>query len=391
MTDYEKYVIARWAYSIGKEFISDVEYNALHNVMLKSPVGHRLAQQSWSKDYCPVSLLKKYGYLDWIYDIIPNGDKSESIPSITSIYQAEEVLKQFNTDIFISTKEDGFNGQCHYCEGKRTIINSRGRSADALTYWNFIDKLPIAIPLKDYTRIYGEIVLTNEGFELLSKATGARSQRSSVSTALANPKYTKYLEYHAFYIENKNTKFRTMEEMYKTLQSFGFKTPQYIIVPNGSNVLEAFKEFSKIRYTLNHLTDGGVIQSNQFPYDNKYAFRIFEWKEPYYKSYIKSYEYSRATHNYGIKLAIYPIHVGVNNGNIQRLLDIDNLNRIIKYRLFPDSPVVFTLTSHADPNIDLELTRLLQEEVTDIDAYKYQIEQEEETILNYERMLNTYG
>ncbi len=375
MTDTEKYVIARWAYSIGKDFITDAEYNLLHQKMLLSPAYKSLAQKSWSDDVCPVELLKKYNLEDWINCVIPTGDKSSSIESINSVSVADKVLKNYS-EIFLSTKDDGFNVQTHYIDGRRIIANSRGRATDAVSYSNLTTYLPSHIPIKGYTRIYGELVLPDDGFEYIKSVTESKTQRASVSTALSRKEYAKYLEYHVFWIENKNLKFDTMVDVYETAKSWGFKTPIYKVLTNSNNYLYEIENFSKLKGCVCYPTDGCVIQSNHLPSEDKYALRIFDWKEPYYKSFILGYQYSHAIHNFGIKLVIYPITT--DDGKKQSLLDIDNLARILDNKLNVGTPVVFKMTSHAVANIDLTLTRELRESITSNEEYCENIKRDEE-------------
>ena len=58
MTDIVKYIIARWAYSVGQPIMSDAEYTILDRSMKARFPKNPYCQRSWSSDPCPVAMLK---------------------------------------------------------------------------------------------------------------------------------------------------------------------------------------------------------------------------------------------------------------------------------------------------------------------------------------------
>ena len=83
MTLLEKYIIARWCYAIGEDFISDMEYRGIEDILKKEEPENEYINRSWSDDPCPVELLRKYNMLHLIRNV-EFIHKSESIPSINS-------------------------------------------------------------------------------------------------------------------------------------------------------------------------------------------------------------------------------------------------------------------------------------------------------------------
>ena len=83
MNNLEKFIIARWMYSIGEPIMEDAEYTILHSEVAKEYPDSPYLRRSWSSDPCPIQLLRDNGYSDAIRDITLS-DKTESIPSVNS-------------------------------------------------------------------------------------------------------------------------------------------------------------------------------------------------------------------------------------------------------------------------------------------------------------------
>lgn len=355
MNDFDKYVLSRWAYSIGKEFISDHEWSLLHQRFLQDPAARDFASRSWSLDTCPYELLKKYNLTDWMKDVVINTNKSESIPSVTTMTEASNIASTM-TNAFCSVKADGFNVQADYLDGRLICVLTRGRSSDAVDASALQPVLPQTIPIKGKVRVYGEAVVPNELFSKIQRLYSNVSQRSSVATALSKPELAKEMKVMTFYMDSDSIQFQTMEEMMDTLYRCKFDTVTFLTT--DFNVMESVKKLSDIKDTLDYITDGCVVRPNQLPSESKYAFRIYNWAEPYYKSFVTGYQYSNAPLYFGVQLQIFPIKTAI--GSRQSVLDIDNIERILSNNLYKDSPVAFVMRSHAIADIDLDMTRQLQ-------------------------------
>ena len=91
MSDLDKYILARWCYSIGKPIISDAEYNQLHRTISTLYPDNPYVNRSWSSDPCPKDLLIANGMSQYIFDVVLT-DKTVSIPSLNSYLELENVL-----------------------------------------------------------------------------------------------------------------------------------------------------------------------------------------------------------------------------------------------------------------------------------------------------------
>lgn len=374
MTDFDKYVIARWAYSIGEEFIPDYEWQMLHEKFLKDDKHKEFASTSWSHDTCPTELLREYNLTDLIRHITINQDKSESIPSINTMLEASTICNNYNEPVILSVKADGWNIQVDYYEGALIQARTRGRSSDAIQAYNIEPYLPQRIPLKGKVRVFGEGVCPNELFSLMKKQQGVVSQRNCVSTALANPIYTPMLELRTFDLEVSDKEFDTQLDKLNALKECGFLTVDYDV--SYSDHLMNVKRLSELKSQLNYITDGCVIRPLKMPSQKKYALRIYDWAEPYYVSYIQGYTSKYAPLYISLQLKIFPIKT--DRGSTQRIIDIDNLDRILSNNLMKGSPIAFTMKSHAIADIDINMTRLLQEKYKDrYEIFHNKIEKEE--------------
>lgn len=361
MTDFDRYVIARWSYSIGVSFIPDHEWQLLHEKFLADKEHCDFAKTSWSHDTCPTELLRKYNLTDLIKHVTINQDKSESIPSINTLIEASNICNNFIEPVVLSVKADGWNIQVDYYDGKLLQAKTRGRSSDAMQPHNIEPYLPQTIPVKNKVRVFGECVCPNKLFSLMKKEQGIVSQRNCVSTALANSKYTHMLEFRTFDVDILDNEFPTQLDKLLTLKDWGFLTVDYDV--SYSDHLFHVSKLAELKAQLSYITDGCVIRPLKMPSQKKYALRIYDWAEPYYVSYVTGYTTSYAPLYISLQLQIYPIKT--DRGSTQKVIDIDNLDRILTNNLLKGSPVAFTMKSHAIADIDTNLTRLLQERYKD--------------------------
>jgi len=385
LTDRQRYIVARWSYSIGKPIIEDdAEYNLLHNKMLKDPILSSFTNTSWSNDVCPVKLLNDIGRNDLIYHVLPSRQKSSSIDSLTSVYDVQQYYWDTSRIRHISVKCDGWNVEVTYHKGRRVLARTRGRECDAMDLIHYTRYLPCHIDTDmEHVAVRGELILTKESFKELKRRNSQKnltSERSSVSSALSNPEDSLLLTFKAFYIYSNPMLFKTVEEMYLTLKKWGFNTPEYTMC--SGDILAHLKEFSTLRESLNYKSDGAVVMDNELSTGDIMATRIFGWKEDYYKSYITGFSDisnidirdSYGSHNIGLKATIYPIRTA--DGNLQSQIDVDNLKRVLDYKLFPGTPIAFVKVSGAVEKLDLEKTRLLRETYSDSYEYRQMIERE---------------
>lgn len=360
MNDYEKYIIARWCYSIGRPIITDAEYTTLHNYISKLYPEDDYVNRSWSSDPCPKELLLKYNMGEYVYDVVLT-DKTESIPSLNSFYEVEQTLEgiTFGT---LSYKHDGWNYQASYYNGRLILFQSRGRSNDAISAEHLMPMLPQTIPMQGKVTVVMELTVSNEAFEFCKKTFNNVSQRGAVSTLIANTEYSHLLSFHAFDILSEEQ----IDNIFGTLESWGYPTPRWFQVTSYNDLMEKVKLFSDYCPHYEYPTDGLVYKG-----DFTRAIRIMRWEEPIYKSYVLTdeecksrgletmYKESFGAHRISVGVQIYPIQL---QNSTQSIIPMNNLQRIIDYNLQPGAPIAFRFASSAIADLDEDATRYLQRE-----------------------------
>lgn len=358
MTDLEKYILTRWLYSIGeKPLMEDPEYARLHSYITEKNLLPEYSSRSWSDDPCPIDLLNRYNMSQFIYKISLT-DKTESIPSITSIHEARKYYERLLLKFVVSFKMDGWNLQLTYFNGELVKVQTRGRSSDALEVTFLKKYLPSKIGIGGEVRVTGELCLSHDSFAKLKRMypdKGAVSQRSSVRTALANERAASLLTFLAFDIVAPEVEL-SATQIFSTLNQWGFDTPEWRVATNGMEVLKAIKELSDMYENYSFIADGAVVRA-EVGRDIK-AVRVFSWEENIYHSFITGIEEEPSSSAFGCKLLIYPIRTIHSN---QVKVNITNIARIIEYGLYPGTPLAFGLRSDANADPNLDVTRYLQE------------------------------
>lgn len=370
MTDLEKYIIARWAYSVGKPLITDAEYNILHQLICEKYPNSEYTKRSWSSDPCPAQLLRREGLESLIREILIT-DKTESIESLNSFIDIQNTYRNLNETGTISMKHDGWNFQFSYYQGELYHIQSRGRSCDPIVADCLRELVPKCIPEKTNLTIVGEVTIPNSNFPEVQRIFGNKSQRGSVSTIIANPQYVHLAAFHAFDIKG-TKKF----DMFPTLKSWGFNTPDYIVINNYQDLLNAIETLSERKVHYDFPTDGLVVATSHAK-----ALRVRAWEEPIYKSYITGYTEDYGPMMISVGLTIRPIKL---SNSTQKVLPATNLARVIENDLRIGSPVAFKFISGSIASIDLEATRMLQKQYQGrFDSYRHKIDGEENLKCQY--------
>lgn len=350
MTDFEKYIIARWAYSVGEPIITDAEYTVLHNAMMHKYPQDPYCDRSWSSDPCPVDLLKKYGYRELIQAVVL-ADKTESIPSLNTIYDVHEMYGKMNTVHSLSYKLDGWNTQASYYNGSLINVQSRGRARDVIDMNALAPKFPQKIDMDGKVLITAECTVPNDQYQWFIDHYGNKSQRGAVSTAIANARNCMdHIAVHAHGIRCAGK----VENKFELLRSLGFEVPMYTYVSDYDTLIQTVKKYSDYKGTYGLLTDGVVIEGEMTK-----ALRIYGWEEPIHTSFVTGYAESYGPHSIAVKCEIYPIRM---QNSTQSIIPVTNLSRIIKNNLRIGHPIAFKTISAAIADLEENATRLLQEE-----------------------------
>lgn len=348
MTDEQKFILARWSYSVGQPIITDAEYTQLLNFFKTTKPDWEYVNRSWSSDPCPVDLLKQLGREDLIAAITLS-DKTESIPSLNTMY---EVVSTYQNAVFdkatISYKHDGWNVQATYYNGELISVNTRGRSSDALDVSVLTPLYPKTIPVMGRIKVIGECTVSKALFSELKEKFGNVLERSAVRTALVHPEYACRLSIHCFDIIGLQG-----VEVFPTLMQWGFKTPMWDTVSSFDDLMTKIKGFDQNFINYPSPTDGLVVAIGS----NRHAIRVGSWEEPVYHSYVTAYEESYGPYTISMKIKIYPIHT---SKGMQYRIPITNLARIVSNSLQIGAPIAFNTVSGAIADFNEEATRLLQ-------------------------------
>lgn len=354
----DRYIISRWMYSIGKPIMSDGEYNSLHRYLKSQNKLPEYTERSWSSDPCPKELLTAYGLEDAIYEV-KLLDKTESIESFTTKEEIDLFYTGMNNAHVVSFKEDGFNIQATYYNNKPLKVHTRGRSTDAMDVSQLVDILPQNISLSGEVKIVGELTLTHNNFEELKKLFPEKkltSQRAAVRTAIANKNAIHLLTFSAFDIIVEGEELHATK-IYYLLNEWNFLTPEYRIVNSIEELYEAITIMSERVKSYPKPTDGLVVRADLSKVMR--AIRVGYWREDVIYSYITGYDESFGPSRLGLKLKIRPIKL---SNSTQSKVNVTNYAIVKENKLYPGTPIAFSLVSSAIADIDLRTTKLLQEQ-----------------------------
>ena len=247
MTLEEKFIIARWAYLLGEDFISDKEYNDLEYQIKQSNLLSEYTDRGWSEDPCPKDLLIKYGYEDWVHKVIYNF-KTESIYSINSEEELCEKCRNLNEPTRLSFKLDGFSLRLSYYNKEFVKAESRTRADGvSLDFSKVEDLFPKTIDKMGKVLLIGELYLKNKSFEEYKLLRNITSQRNAVRTAIANGDIN-YLGYKIFkvYLEEFEVK-----DQYTTIHELGFTTPTNVMCNDYNSLLASIKVLDRQKKFIN--------------------------------------------------------------------------------------------------------------------------------------------
>ena len=350
MSLMEKYVIARWCYGIGEDFISDMEYRYIEDKIKEQFPDSEYLTRSWSNDPCPTEILEKYN-LGHLIKNISFSHQSESIPSL---FTEEEVQREFqglNEQSRVSYKIDGWNTQIDYYNGKRQSANTRGRSGNFLNANAILEVVPETIPIMGKVKIIGESSIPKDKWLHYKEITGNATQRGSVSTAFANND-SAFLSFLAFDILVEGESLDD-KDRYDVLRELGFKSPSFMWVNNYQQLLKAIDILGKRDEKYNYLTDGLVLENSH----TQKAIRIGRWEELELVSYVTGYTERRGSYGNSFVVNVHPV---MDKGYKRKQVNVTNLDYIIKHNLQIGAPIAFDVRSAANCVLNTERTAELQ-------------------------------
>lgn len=367
LLDREKFILARWSYSVGKPIYSDAEYTFMLNAMRASNPDDEYVNRSWSSDPCPTELLKRIGREDLIAEVVL-GDKTESIPSLNTSLDVQRELSAFQGEGTLSMKHDGWHIQANYYNGDLINLQTRGRYKDAVNADALRNKVPKKIPQLGKLRVSMEATVSKSDFLFCASQFQNVNERSAVSSVLARPEYIHLLSLHAFDIFGVDLKGRCK---FDVLREWGFEIPKFYHVTNYQEILDCLQLLSDNNQYYLYPTDGAVFDGGL-----RRAIRLLAWEEPIYYSYVTGYGEKYSMYRINPSIRIFPVMRG---GTTQRQVNITNWQRILDYDLQPGSPIAFRVASSAIADFDESATRLLRVEYEGRwEEYQRRIAQDEE-------------
>lgn len=351
MTLREKYILARWCYAVGEDYISDMEYRYIEEKLKGEDPEDEYVLRSWSDDPCPVELLKANG-MEHLIRKVEFKHQSESIRSIYDLSQYREQFKDLDEETFVSYKLDGWNTQVNYYNGNVVSANTRGRSGNFMSADVIMEVVPRAIPIKGKVKVTGESSIPKSKWKGYALMTGNTSQRNSVSTVLANGD-KEYISFCAFNIQVDEGIIK--EDRYDLLTRWGFQTPYRLMVKNFEGLDKAVRLLSERDKRYPYLTDGVVVENSK----GQIALRIYRWEEECQMSYITGYIENRGIYGDTVVVAIRPVtKEGITRGKVS----VTNLKYVVENDLRVGYPIAFDIRSSVDAVINTMKTAELHKQ-----------------------------
>lgn len=350
MNERERFIVSRWAYSMGESLIDDSEYNRLVTFMKSEYPDDPYTKRTWSDDPCPVELLRKIGREDLICNVTLT-DATESIPSINTWVDLKNKLELWQGTATLSMKHDGWNTQFNYYNGELFNVHTRGRTGGKMNVNRLSALVPMTIPAKGRVKIVQELTCKMYLWPEIRQKYGNANPRNAVHTLLANPDTDQYLQLHAVDVHGAEI---TGKNKFEMLKEWGFDIPLYHTIHDYNDLLYAMREMSDNRVSYEAPTDGVVFCS-----DTTSAIRLMAWEEQVYESYVIGYNEKYSMHRINPSVRIYPVLCA---GRKQRQVNITNWKRIISNNLQVGLPIAFRNASEAIADVDEEVTRMLQKQ-----------------------------
>ena len=339
-TELEKYIIARWTYAIGQEYLDDTEYRTLEDHIRDNNISD-LVYKSWSSDICPSDVLRKFGLDELIKQNFMVQGVAESIPNCPTTNELRGyLLSRPNLgNCRLSYKLDGWNIHCHFLDGKFQSAHTRGRGARAQDV-DIMKHLVHDINIMGHVEITGELIIPNSKWNEYKMMTGNSSQRSSVSSCIANNDF-EFVKWVCYKIDGEQV---PHQDMYKTIEELGYETPYHINFPGEGVTVEKIQELLKgfDLSTYEYPTDGVVFDCDHF----QIALRLNEYSESTNIGKIVGYKEEYGAYGTSFTVQIEPLVV---NGIRRTNIPIQNIGNIEQNDLRVGYPICFNIRSGVAP------------------------------------------
>ena len=199
-----------------------------------------------------------------------------SMLSLDNVFTPEETRRFFKTDYELvwEPKIDGLSLSLIYAGGAlvRAVTRGDGTTGDDVTHNAMvIPSIPNSIPIGDYVEVRGEVYISIQDFQFLTKAmvdegdepfsnarnaaAGSLKLRDSKEAA---GRHLSFIAYHAFGLPN----VRTQQELCAALHELDFGTTTPITIDSGNIDDTVMETVDDMRHKLPYETDGAVFKIN---------------------------------------------------------------------------------------------------------------------------------
>lgn len=404
LSDFEKYIYARFAYRNGIEYITDAQYDELERRMRVEHPTSVYLHTTYDDDPVPIDILESVGYTDedilyfttqtrtdsndidpMLQDKLDEQVSKSCFPYIDfeSAYKAMEAVA--GKELYIGLKVDGIKTR-NLFQMDSNVDPSLGHMKHVLSLTrarangspiNITPNVSRVIPHtltgekligRDFLIVNGESYYDGECIDYVNSKyhIDLKTPRSAGLSFLRNSEYdpTDYanLMFWAFKVDYGET----VSEGLDLAEELGFNVVPYILYVYKSKPFAAFvKEFTEIIDCMHKLadkegipTDGLVVQLNnksdfdelvtETQYDGgMFALKIGAWAPGMYTSTVVDIDIRQQTEQCSVKVQIVPTKT--QSGVTVSMINMYNLENLITSGVVVGSKIVFQYKNETTP------------------------------------------
>lgn len=397
--------LCQYMYKKGIPFVSDTDYDTMIKELQAKGMSVNLYWEDITEEE-GLKLIQEFGISNGVETgevqfapeaykkIIPaaeylkeefevfKGDRNKSIPIVTDKGLLSQIYTLFKNsgvrEILTSLKLDGWNITLYIKDGEIVYAHTRGRITEATDVTSIMKGILRDIDGKMNIKrgyVVGELYLNSSTLPYLRDKYGKdfKTTRNSVASFLYNKVTEEDLplaQFGAFRLELEDTQFKTVEEMYLTLEENGFQIPIYEKI--GCSLDEMVGLLINWSNQINHLppSDGIVYQPNDFTIKNSllqipgisggyetgiYAIKMAGWGEQVYKTIIKDITLTSNTKSKRPSLIVEP--VTTRDGRSITTVPVDHVGRLIDENLYVGKEISLRIVSEKDIRLVYDETK----------------------------------
>lgn len=363
MDKLEQFIIARYMYRIGEDFISDWEYDELLDKITNNKALEDYTSRTYDDDYIPVELLEKYNMSEYITNSLQSErdisflaeDKSMSIRKIDNMEDVFYFCQAFrNQELCLSIKMDGDNIKSEILNSELLLSLTRGRASMGIDVTeSMLQIIPKDMNLDGHRVVTGEVFVPEEHLEYLRNkydVTKYKTTRTSAMTMLRRPQDhdledLNKMEFVTFSCDGLAD---TVSETYEALRDVGFSIAPYLVLSDiPDNLADFTVYFEELMDTMYHEqeqrglpADGLVLEVNNYhinseikdQYDSRQiAVKFGHWASTVYTGVIKKIIIEQRRVYCCCKVEIEPLKT--NDGCLATTINIFNPSFLLDKKL----------------------------------------------------------